>query len=117
MSKITQEILKKETEKSFTRSMEALVELSNDDNFVKIMEKHNLTMLNMASSMINQMFLVSGIKFNQTEEVFEAVNQFIDNISKIAILHPSDSCLLITKIMTDMLMQIGTLINLEEKNN
>lgn len=120
MSNISQEILKKETEKSFTRSMEAFIELSNDENFVKVVEKHNVTLLNLASSMISQMFATSGISLKQDKEVFETVDQFIDKISNITNLHPSDCCLLISKIITDMLMQISTLItleSLEEKNN
>ena len=117
MSEISQEMLKKETEKAFQKSMEAFAELSNDENFTNIMKKYNTTFLSLASSMITHMFSASEIGLKQSKEIFEAVDQFIDKISTMTGLHPTDCLLLLSKIVTDMLMQVSTLIELKEKEN
>lgn len=116
MSEITQEMLEKETNVEYKKSISALSELYNTKEFTNIIDKYNLTMLDLSAAIVAQIFTASNLTLKQDASVFEAINDFVDVIIEKTKLHPTDACLLLYKILSDMLMQIGVLANLQEQN-
>ena len=116
MSEITQEMLEKETNVKYKKSISALSELYDTKEFTDIINKHNITMLDLSAAIVAQIFSASELSLKQDASVFEAINDFVDVIVDKTKLHPTDACLLLYKILSDMLMQIGVLANLQEQN-
>lgn len=116
MSEVTQEMLEKETNVKYKKSIYALSELYNTKEFTDVINKHDITMLDLSAAIVAQIFTASELSLKQDPSVFKAINDFVDVIVDKTKLHPTDACLLLYKILSDMLMQIGVLANLQEQN-
>lgn len=112
---ITENKLKVAVEKEYIRSRSALSELVQDDKFMNIIEKHGATLIGLCSAMINEIFAATDLELNNND-VFNMVDKLLSDVSNTLKIHPSDACILITKIFMDMMLQIKTVITLNEQN-
>ncbi len=114
---ITPDLLKEATQKSIDKQMDLLKDLfTTEESFVSICEKHNASLLDLASASINEIFASSSLDLKQDVKVFNMIDSFLEAVSKETGLHPSDTSLLLTKLFIDIMVQIATLIRLQEQN-
>ena len=114
---ITPDLLRDETQKTIDKQMNLLKDLFTcDEKFVDVCTRHNASLLDLASASINEIFATSTLDLKQDVKVFEMIDGFLEAVSKETGLHPSDTSLLLTKLFIDVMVQIATLIKLQEQN-
>ena len=114
---ITPELLREETQKKVMAQVELLKDLfTSNESFTDVCDKHKASLLDLASASINEIFAGSQLDLKQDIKVFDMLDSFLETVSKETGLHPSDATLLLTKLFIDIMVQIATLIKLQENN-
>lgn len=111
---ITKEELKNGVEKEFSNAQQAMIELYNNTDFVEINKKYGTSLISLSAYMISEMYDKLNYDITDTS-IFEICNKLIDTVAKDKNMHPSDVCVLLAKIFTDMLMQINIVIKHNEE--
>lgn len=111
---ITQQSLKTRVESRMIRHRESLHKLSSLKEFGEICEDNSITLVDLCNSMTSQIFSAAEIELNNSK-VFEMLDRFLEAVAKELSIHPSDAVLLLNKLTSDMMVQIVTLIEMQEE--
>lgn len=111
---ITQQSLKTRVESRMIRHRKSLNELSSLKEFGEICEDNQITLVDLCNSMTSQIFSAAEIELNNSK-VFEMLDRFLEAVAKELSIHPSDAVLLLNKLTSDMMVQIVTLIEMQEE--
>ena len=96
------------------RHLNGIEEILTLDEVIKISKEQELNIVGLINALTTKLTLIYKDEYNKfNEEDISAITEFVDNICTEKEQHPIDTCFMLIKVLSDILLQICIL---EEEN-
>ena len=113
---LSQEEVRKKTEEMFKNHRCAWLEMSHVPGCIDINKKYNTNMAGLTSVLISDIYTQSNITI-ENGDLFGMINDFLDKMSETLNLHPADCIILLSKILSDMMVQQVAVYELNQEGD
>lgn len=108
---------KEQVNEIIVRHLDGVEQILSLEDAVKISKENNLNVIGLVNALITKLILVSNDKmFTFEEGTLEKVTNFVEDIALESNNHPIDACFCLLKVLSDMLIQLTVLEELNKKS-
>lgn len=111
---LSQEQIIKRTEEIFLKHRNAWIEMSHEDKLKEINVKYSTTLAGLAGVLISDIYTQSKIDI-KNKDFFTMLNDFLDKMSEELQQHPADCIILLSKVLSDMMIQQTAIYELNKE--
>lgn len=111
---ISQEQIKKKTEEIFKNHRCAWIEMSHIPGCIDVNKRYNTTLAGLTSVLISDIYTQSNLEI-KNGDFFGMLNDFLDKMSEQLELHPADCIVVLSKVLSDMMVQQTAIYEITQK--
>jgi hypothetical protein len=111
---LSQDEVRQRVQEIFIKHRSAWIEMSHDDKCIEINKKYSTTLAGLSNVLISDIYTQSNIQIEKTD-FFEMLNDFLDKMSEQLQMHPGDCIILLSKLLSDMMVQQTAIFELNQE--